>query len=245
LQASVIDPVTIRHLESIGVAEGWRCLDVGAGTGSIAQWLSKRVEATGKVVATDIDTRFLSRISAPNLEVRRHDILKDDLETGEYDLVHCRKLLIHLSEPERALRRMADAVRAGGWLLVEEDDRGSMLSMDVADPSLTPLLAACRAAIDFVWRSGIVNPYFGRRVRGLVEDLGLVDVGLEGWTCMMRGGDPEGQVWAMNVQGGRKIMIDAGLTQEALDNWQRLYMDPSFTTPYYTLFSAWGRKPEG
>jgi hypothetical protein len=50
LQASIVDPVTIRHLETIGVAEGWRYLDVGAGAGSSVQWLSTRVGHIGKVV---------------------------------------------------------------------------------------------------------------------------------------------------------------------------------------------------
>jgi chemotaxis methyl-accepting protein methylase len=71
------------------------------------------------VVATDIDPRFLDRIRSTNLETRKHDILRDDLEVGHYDLVHCRKLLQHLPEPEKALKRMADALRRGGWLLIE------------------------------------------------------------------------------------------------------------------------------
>ena len=82
----VYDPTTIRHLEMIRVSEGWNCLEVGAGAGSVAQWLSIHVGPTGKVVATDIDPRFLRRISFPNLEIRQHDILKDDLEKGQYDL---------------------------------------------------------------------------------------------------------------------------------------------------------------
>jgi tRNA A58 N-methylase Trm61 len=77
--------VTIRHLETIGVAEGRRCLEVGAGSGSIAQWLSDRVGPTGKVVATDINLRFLNQINVPNVEIRRHDILKDELERNHYD----------------------------------------------------------------------------------------------------------------------------------------------------------------
>ena len=66
--------------------------------------------------------RFLQGISAPNLEVRRHDITKDEIEEREYDLVHCRYVLEHLIEPEKALKRMADAVRPSGWLLIEESD---------------------------------------------------------------------------------------------------------------------------
>jgi tRNA A58 N-methylase Trm61 len=84
LQERIINPVAIRHLETIGVSKGWTCLEVGAGTGSIALWLSSCVESKGQVVATDIDTRFLQLIDAPSIEVRQLDILKDDLETSHY-----------------------------------------------------------------------------------------------------------------------------------------------------------------
>jgi ubiquinone/menaquinone biosynthesis C-methylase UbiE len=66
LQASIFDPNTFRYFETIGVAEGWKCLEVNVGAGSVAQWFSSRVGLTGKVVATDIDMRFLNRISVPS-----------------------------------------------------------------------------------------------------------------------------------------------------------------------------------
>ncbi len=51
----LFDPTTTRHLEMIGVSKGWKCLEVGAGAGSVAQWLSMRVGPAGKILATDID----------------------------------------------------------------------------------------------------------------------------------------------------------------------------------------------
>ncbi|HET9109188.1 MAG TPA: hypothetical protein VFN78_00040, partial [Ktedonobacterales bacterium] len=48
------DPGTIQHLEALGVGPGWRCLEVGAGAGSIAAWLCNRVGPEGSVLATDI-----------------------------------------------------------------------------------------------------------------------------------------------------------------------------------------------
>ncbi len=54
---AVWDPETIPHLESVGVGEGWHCAEIGAGTGSIAEWLSRQVGATGHVVTTDIETK--------------------------------------------------------------------------------------------------------------------------------------------------------------------------------------------
>jgi SAM-dependent methyltransferase len=245
LQASIYDPVTIRHLEAIGAVEGWKCLEVGAGAGSIAQWLSKRVGPSGTIVATDIDLRFLNRISAPNLEACRHDILKDNLEKDAYDLVHCRLLLMHLPEPVKALRKMADALSPGGWLLIEEQDYGSMLSADISGaPSSVQFAATCRASNDYVRRKGIDDPYFGRRVRGLVEQLGFTDLGQEGWTSMIRGGDPMADVMAAIWQVVVRARISAGdITREEADKVHSMLLDPAFYYLDATLFSAWGRKP--
>lgn len=244
LVEEIYDPTTIRHLEIIRASEGWNCLEVGAGAGSVAQWLATRVGHTGKVVATDIDTRFLRQISVPNLEIRRHDIIKDDLETGQYDLVHCRLLLMHLPEPETGLKRMANAVRPGGWLLIEEQDYGSILSTDVTNPSAAIFTSTYRAGCDFLRKKGILDPYFGRRVRGLVEELGFIDVDQEGWTRVNRGGELAARLSAMTVHAGAKPMIAAGLlTQEQHDSVQRLFLDPTFQFLGPTMFAAWGRRP--
>jgi predicted methyltransferase len=40
---------------------------------------------------------------------------------------------MHLAEPERALARMAAALRPGGWLLVEEGDMEASVSTDPVD----------------------------------------------------------------------------------------------------------------
>src|SRR5262249_48285112 len=111
----VADPITLRRLHSLGVREGWRCLEIGAGHGSVARWLAKQVGPQGQVVATDLNPRFLRELAAPNITVRHHDILHDELEEAHYDLVHCRFLLMHLSQPQRAVERMAAAGRHGGW----------------------------------------------------------------------------------------------------------------------------------
>ena len=109
-----LDPGTIHQLHTLGVRAGWRCLVVGGGGGSITEWLCRKVGPSGHVVATDINTRFLEVLDYPNLEVRRHDILADDLEPAAFDLVHVRFVLMHLADPSQAVRRMAAALKPGG-----------------------------------------------------------------------------------------------------------------------------------
>ena len=73
---ALLDPGSIALLDRLGIEPGWTCLELGAGGGSIAKWLSARVGATGHVVATDLDTRHLvSLAELLNVEVRRHDIV--------------------------------------------------------------------------------------------------------------------------------------------------------------------------
>jgi len=68
----IFDPLS-RQRRSL-VQPGWRCLEVGAGRGSMAVWLAERVGDRGHVVATDIDVSYLKRLNLPNLEAHQHNI---------------------------------------------------------------------------------------------------------------------------------------------------------------------------
>jgi predicted O-methyltransferase YrrM len=88
LLEQIYDPSSRRRRSSV-VQPGLRCLEIGAGRGSMAVWLAEQVGPTGHVVATDIDTRYLARLDVPNLEVIQHSILDDplDLLGPPFDLV--------------------------------------------------------------------------------------------------------------------------------------------------------------
>ena len=244
LLEELYDPVTIRHLETIQVSEGWKCLEVGGGAGSMAKWLSECVGLSGEVAATDVDVRFLRLMDMPNLEIRQHDITKDELDAAHYDLVHSRCLLEHLPGYEKALKRMAEAVCPGGWLVIEDLDQGALASVSLADPSATLFGAILQAGRDFLQKSKNLDPFFGRKVRGLIEQLGFIDVGQEGYTYIVRGGDPS-QRWSVaTYQIMARSMVTAGVfSQEQADSFFRQLLDPTFYYPGSTLYAAWGRRP--
>jgi SAM-dependent methyltransferase len=120
---AALDPGTREHLTRLGVGPGTRCLEIGAGGGSVAFWLASRVVPGGTVVATDLQTGFLESEAAayPGLEVLRHDITAAELPGG-FDVVHARWLVEWLPDKRRGLRRMVSALRPGGVLLIEEPD---------------------------------------------------------------------------------------------------------------------------
>ena len=108
--AVLYDPHTLRCLERTGVGPGWRCLEVGAGGGSIATWLADQVGSSGHVTATDIDPRFLRALRShgrPNVEVLRHDVTVDPLPEAAFDLIHARLVFVHLPAAREALDHTA------------------------------------------------------------------------------------------------------------------------------------------
>src|SRR5262245_40133453 len=111
---SLFDGSSRRLLTGLGVGEGWRCLEVGCGAGGLALWLADTVGETGRVLATDLDTRFLDGQARTNLEVRTHNIVTDQVEEAAFDLIHARAVLEHLPDRQQVLKRLAAALRPGG-----------------------------------------------------------------------------------------------------------------------------------
>jgi len=239
------DPLTFRRLDTLGPSAGWSCLEVGAGAGSVARWLANRVGPNGHVVATDLDPRFLGDFGRANLDVRRHDIRTETLAAGTFDLVHCRALLCHLEDPMAALRRMADAVRPGGWLLVEAADYVTFAAA-CPEHSAAPAwsAAALRLARSLV-TSGVLDPMLGRRLPGLLAGLGLVDRGHEGIVRVHRGGTPAAEFFLKCIDSVRsRPAAGLDLPDADLDDLRTGLVDPSFSFVDAVNYAAWGRKAD-
>jgi SAM-dependent methyltransferase len=237
------DPWTIRHLNRLGVAPGWHCLEVGAGAGSVARWLADRVGPTGRVVATDADPRFLDTLAAGTVEVCRHDVTVDELERDTFDFIHCRFLLMHLDDPEAALRRMAAALRPGGWLLVEETDNDVIAAADDHHPLAGPFSAVWGGTVRFLEEAGIMHMTLGRSVPAMMASAGLVDVADEGVTRLVRGGEPLARILRESwVLFEHRLAAGGVASDDELAAVRRAYDDPTFAFRNCLMVSSSGRR---
>ena len=231
------DPGTKAVFESLGLAPGWRCLEVGAGGGSIAEWLAERVGPDGHVLATDVTTRYLDALDAPNLEVREHNILEDPLPEAEFDLVHARLVVEHLGRP--ALEAMLPPLKPGGWLVLEDYS----FSAASVNPENDLMQRVSDTVLEFMTKAGFDGEYGPKLIHEL-EDVGLEDVGADGRARIYRGGSPGTAFIRLSLESLSATLIDAGLlTQEDVDTTLALVDDPSnvFISPL--MIAGWGRKP--
>ena len=113
-------------LDRLGLREGWRCADVGAGGGDVTVALARIVGRDGRVYAVDSDPERRNQVAAAAAEAAQAQVVALT-QTGEeltlpeaLDLAYCRFLLMHVHEPVLVLSRMGAAVRPGGWVVAQE-----------------------------------------------------------------------------------------------------------------------------
>lgn len=233
------DADTIRRLEALGVAEGWSCLDVGAGSGSIAHWLCNRVGPEGRVVAVDLETDALERAAAPNLEVLRHDILAGPVSQGTFDLVHTRNVLVHLARRDEALQHMIEAAKPGGLIVVGEPDVHDVTP--AREHALAERMIA--AVLDLLRKAGVDVGYGGRLPLHL-EAHGLTGVEAESTRSYARGGSLAGEFVALTIERLRERLIASGTVDETdFERFQALLTDADFAFWTMTKVTASGRRP--
>ncbi len=242
------DPTTIRHLDALEVEDGWDCWEVGAGSGSIAAWLARRVGESGHVLVTDIDPRFLAALEAAGLAhvaVQRHDVTRDPLPGERFDLIHARLLLLHLPTADQVLRRLVEALKPGGCLLVEDFDlRLVDRTFPTADRAAAAIFQRVYAEVAQSVEAHGQPAGWGRGLYQCLRAHGLVEVGMEGHVAVWPGGSARAQLDRVNIEQVRVEAVARGLVTDAeIDQALALLEDPTIAFSSPVMFSAWGRRP--
>jgi SAM-dependent methyltransferase len=245
---ALYDVRTQRALAATGVGPGWRCLEVGAGGGSVAAWLADQVGPAGAVLATDLDPRFLGALTGadcPQLEVRRHDVASDSLPEAAYDLVHARLVLLHLPTAPAVLARLAGALRPSGWLVIEDFDPTFVdRAFPVVEPADAAIVRRVFAALGGLLETRGAGPGWARALHERVVALGLVDVTTEGQFEFRSGGSPGARVDGANLaQAGPALVAAGSVTTAELDRVLALLGDPGFTYASPAMFTVRARRP--
>ena len=239
----LFDAHTIEYLAATGVARGWSCWEVGAGGGSIAEWLAGAVAPTGSVLATDLDLGRLSATAVPALTAVRHDVVHDEIPTGAYDLVHARLLLVHLPERETVLDSLVGSLRRGGWVVIEDFDN---MFLDVGSAGTPEQATVRKVALAFkrLLQSRGADLAYARRLPDMLRARGLRDVAGEGRMVFGIGGSPASRLAAANYSQVGEEMISRNLCSRGeLQATLELLADPEFGVATHVLISAWGRRP--
>ncbi|MFI8418893.1 class I SAM-dependent methyltransferase [Streptomyces sp. NPDC085479] len=238
LGALAYDDVTLARLTALGAGPGWRCLDVGAGTGTVSRRLLLEA-GVERVLAVDRDVRFLAERPVPGLDPLEADVTAPDFSPGRFRLVHARFVLMHLPERERVVARLAELVEPGGWLVLSD---AVDLTSEVAPG--TPYTRAMRA----MWRG--LRESIGTDVSwvpaypALLRAAGLAGVAAEIHVPPLVPGSPISRFWADTWERSRAAMVATGLVDDAaLDEAVRYLGAEECAALSAGMLTVWGRRP--
>ncbi len=169
-------------LRELNLRGGERIIDVGSGLGQFSRVMARAVGPAGRVIGIERDDGQLAeanRLAAndgelDSVEFRQGDVLALPLSTeerGSFDLAYARFLLEHIPQPLRVVSEMSLAVRAGGRVVVADDDHDNVRPW----PEPAGFHALWHAYVRSYDRAGN-DPYIGRRLVSLLHDAGLYSI---------------------------------------------------------------------
>lgn len=244
----VFDPASQRRIQSTGIAKHWRCLEVGAGAGSIARWLAAAIGENGKVVAIDLDTRFVADLQLPNVEVLQADIRHppfehDSFSNNSFDLVHARFVLVHISDFQVALSRMLDLLKPGGWLVIEEPDFSAARAISGAETARQSVDRVNRAIWQMFASRGM-DWAIGVHLPAKFQRSGLQQLSVENDTPLCNGGSGMATVMKMSaMQLADKYVATGEATCEDVEQYCQFADDPNTWAIYHAIVGVVAQKP--
>ncbi|MFJ8588917.1 class I SAM-dependent methyltransferase [Streptomyces sp. NPDC093595] len=238
LGALAYDGTTSARLGKLGVGPGWRCLDVGAGTGTVARRLLDRF-GVASVLAVDRDVRFLAARPVPGLTALEADVTDPDFDPGRFHLVHARFVLMHLPARRELIGRLSRLLAPGGVLVL--GDAVDLTSAGAGDTAYSRVMRAMWQGLrdtigtDITW-----VPEYPRLLRAA----GLTSVAAEMYVPPLVPGSAISRFWADTWRRAQDAMTATGLVDDAtVEEAVRCLESPDCAELSAGMITAWGRRP--
>lgn len=215
-----------------------QCWELGAGSGSIAQWLCNHTRINTKILATDIDTSLLKSLNHPKLTVLNQNVL-NDLPRECFDLIHARSILIHIPTRHQLLSSLSQKLNDRGTILIEEPSFSSF-RIRTGSTSQSNLFADLTLVIKkYQENVGMMNHSFGQRLGSLLRKEGLTIIKEQKTDKIIYGGTLEAHFFFLTyLQIKNRVLEHVKLKETVYNQFLDLFHNPDFSFYSYTMFSV-------
>jgi SAM-dependent methyltransferase len=224
-----------------------RVADLGCGVGMVTALLAELVGPEGHVAGIDFSGAQLTQAGEQletgvrNVRFIEASATDTGLPAESFDLVFCRFLLIHLAEPEKALREMRRLLKPDGILVCED---GDLTSAGSEPPS------ALGAFADLWGRLGPkrgVDYTLGRRLFQMIQAAGFLSPEVTFNQPVVARGETK-RLLELSVAEAGPAFVQSGLItmeelRRGLIEMRRLSEDETILAVMPRMTQVWARKP--
>lgn len=235
---TAVDPDTIGLLKQTGLSTGCSSLELGAGAGSVVEWMGRRVGPQGRVVAIDRNITYLQRFSSPPYRVIEGDFLTVPIEYT-VDLIHARYVLIHNKQEREMLDKIRALVRKGGYVVLEEPDFSSAKLLETGRDAAHQRVndAICR-----MFTNAGLDPAYGLSLPRKMAEAGLNIVLTNSRLHLCSGGAPVANLMAESALVLRTDYTGTGMASDHdVERYVANAHDPRYWSVYYSTVSVMAR----
>jgi SAM-dependent methyltransferase len=244
---NVYGPGARELLVRAGIQPGMSVVDLGCGVGMTTQLLAELVGPAGEVVGVDYSAAQVEQARAllpakfSNVRFVEASATDTGLPREAFDLVYSRFLLIHLQDPESALREMHELLKPEGIFTVED---GDLTSGSSEPPSKLEEFSRLFGALGPKWG---VDYTLGRRLFHLVLNARFSQVEITFNQPVFADGENKRLMELSVAEAGPSFVAAGILSRERLNQtvaeMRRLAEDRTVLAIMPRMSQVWARKP--
>jgi SAM-dependent methyltransferase len=237
--------------DHVGVAAGWRVIEMGCGPQGCLGLLAGRVGATGRVVGVERSAeqvqrarRFVADCRLANVDVLHADGRQTGLPEQSFDFATARLVLVNIPQPQGLVHEMVRLVRPGGVIAMHEADSTTQ-RCDPPHHAQTRVLEVLNTSVE----TDGIDRTIGAKLPRLMREAGLVDIRVQPWVHAYPVGHGRRMLLLGFVENARARLLDQRLIGEAELNALTALLkhhleDPETLVLSSVFVQAWGRTPE-
>jgi len=229
-----LDPFSIELFRKAPPRPGNQVLEVGAGAGSLLEWMGGGTGPRGLAFGVDKNTQYLEHLQDPPFKIFEGDILEFFPEE-KFDLIHARYVLIHNEDPRSLLKKFKSLLKPGGKIILEEPDFSAARWLD---PEYASGANKVNGAIHRMFLNKGLDPAYGANLpldlsQGRFE---ILEYG--GRLHLARGGSGIARVMEKSAEALAQAYLDTGACREIdLQDYLEGTRDPDSWAIYYATIS--------
>lgn len=231
-------------IDFLGDLSNKKICDFGCGLGLLIAQIKERypdVEIVGVEISSEqIKTARENTKEYSNVTLINKDVLNNGLENNIYDVVYCRYLLEHVSEPSIVAKEMVRIAKPGGKVFCQEND----LYNGILYPDVDGYSDFRKLLCNLQEKQG-GDPYIGRKLYSLFKDLKVNSIKLSYMPEVYTENDALYKSWLNNMLGimygvKEQLIADGSISKS---QFEKIYnsLKERINNPQGVTYFHWNR----